>query len=56
MLARRVLVGAALVAALAPMTPSASASAQMCRIVIDPRAVWTPVGVVQVPMVYCVSP
>jgi hypothetical protein len=52
---RLLLAGAAVAAAVA--VPG-TASAQMCRIVIDPRRVYVPTtGIwVDVPMVYCVRP
>lgn len=50
--------GLAVAAALAVASVAAApASAQMCRIVIDPHDVYTPVLVIHdVPFVYCVSP
>ena len=56
MLGRIALAGAVALAALVPAAASAGTSAQMCRIVIDPRTYNTPLGPVEVPMVYCVSP
>jgi len=56
-LTRRALGLAAAAAALAVSVVPGTASAQMCRIVIDPHDVWTPVGTIHdVPFVYCVSP